>query len=119
MKSLWMVFLCLMLSACVTTQTKVAVVIQEKSVPVMIDAVYLSDCEMTPPMKTDEYLLMGKDEREDALTRQLIEKYQSLKKCTEDKRSIRRLLEKQAIILQEYNDKEAARIQTLKVELEK
>ncbi len=116
----WMVVcICFFLSACVTTQTKTEVVIQQKTVAVMIDPIYLADCDISPPIPTQEYLALGKDEREDSLTRQLIQKYHSLKKCNEDKRSIRELLKKQSVLLEEHNVKEAQRIEALKKELEK
>jgi hypothetical protein len=63
--------------------------------------------------------LMSVDEREDHLTRLVIEQYKHTKNCTIDKRSIKTSLEKQKALINEYNAKEEKRVLEEKKALEK
>lgn len=118
MKKLLMLVFVLFLAGCVT-QPVVRIVQSEKMVLLEPEQKYLADCQATEPPTVQEYMAMGVDQREDILTRRLTEEYKHRQECTLDKRSLRDLLVKQRAIVAEYNAKEEARVQALKLQLEK
>lgn len=105
------------LAGCKTIEVRVLE--SEKLVLLEPEAVYLNDCEAKAPPTVDEYMAMGMDGREDALSQTLAMQYKYKKDCTLDKRSLRELIVKQKQVLDTHNAKEAARIQALKTEIEK
>lgn len=97
---------------------EVRVVESEKLVLLEPDAVYLNDCDYKSPPLPADYLSMGKDEREDAIIRTLSKQYSYTGECTIAKRSLRDLIAKQKIVIQQHNAKEDERVQALKKQLE-
>ena len=86
------------------------VVETEKLVLVSVSEIYLQDCEDVAPPSPAEYMAKGVDEREDLLTRTVIQQYRALKNCTTDKRMLREDLAKQKAIVDKHNADEAARV---------
>ena len=109
--------LALFMAGCETI--KVVVVEKNSWKTVSVDPVLLEDCKIEPTVTRPEYLKMSMDEREDHLTRLVIEQYKHTKNCTTDKRSIKTSLEKQKALIDEYNDKEEKRVLEEKKALEK
>ena len=94
----------------------VRVIEQQNYVLVEPDAVYLTDCGMASPPPKPNYALMSMDEREDSLTTALLANIKYQQECTLDKRFIRSVVEKNRILIQEQNEKEAKRVSELKKE---
>lgn len=109
--------LAFLLAGCETI--KVVVVEKNSWKTLSVDPVLLEDCVLEPPASRDAYLKMSMDEREDHLTRSLINQYVHTKNCTTDKRSIKTSLKKQQDLVDEYNAKEEKRVLEEKKALEK
>ena len=103
------VFTALALSGCATTLTRASsVAVQEKLTMVTIDETDLRDCKIEPMLKKSDFVAMGRDEREDFLTRTLIQQYKNTAVCTAEKRSIKKQLERQQAEIDAHNVKQAA-----------
>ena len=98
---------------------KVVVVEKNQWKTVSVDPVLLEDCKIEPLVTRPDYLRMSMDEREDHLTRVVIEQYRHTKNCTTDKRSIKTSLEKQKALIDNYNAEEEKRVLEKKKALEK
>lgn len=96
------------------TPTKTVVIESTRAVLYDVDPRYLQDCRRAAPPGVDYYLSLSSDEKEDSLTRTLIEQYRLVNDCTQDKRTLRKLLEEQKKKVEEYNQTEAARVMQAK-----
>ena len=99
----------LSLTGCATDMPRAtAVVVQEQLTVVDVDPTYLQDCAVEPMLKPEDYARLGRDEREDFLTRLVVAQYKDIALCTSDKRHLRTLIERQKAEIDRYNAKQAA-----------
>ena len=99
----------LSLSGCATDMPRATTVaVQETLTIVEVDPTYLQDCHVEPMLKPADYMKLGKDEREDFLTRLAIAHFKDLANCSADKRHLRALIEQQKGVIEKYNATQAA-----------
>lgn len=118
-KMLGLGFVAVFLVGCETLPKPVHVLTLTTSVPVEINDNLLRDCRMVSPPDRQAFIQMTSDEREDALSRILLDQYQATSECTQDKVAIRKQLELQKAAIAAKNAKERERIEAKRKELSK
>lgn len=107
-----------LLAACSTPVPRVELIQSQTLMLVEPDPQYLGDCGLVVPPDRDTYKAMGSDERDDAMTRLLLQQMSLTQTCAQDKRSLRALVDKQRQIVNQHNAIEAERVSKLKQALE-
>lgn len=115
----WLVIavLAMLLGACGGTPVRYELVESQKLQMVVLDPQYLKDCDQVPPPDRSFFQSLGIDEREDQLVKALMKQYEYTQLCTQDKRSLRELIQKQERLIDQHNAIEAKRVETLKQSL--
>lgn len=119
MKHVLLLVLTMLLMACAAPVARIEVVQSQTLMLLEPEPQYLEDCGQVVPPDPASYKDLGADEREDALTRLLLQQMNLTQSCTQDKRSLRALIEKQRQLVNQHNAIEAKRVSTLKQTLEK
>ena len=91
-KTLLTVLLPIVLTGCAASPT---IVNKTDYIVLNIDPRYLRDCTLVAPPDEEVYMKASMDEREDMLTRTIIDQHQATRECTNDKRAIRKVVETQ------------------------
>ena len=103
------VFLLLGLAGCSTLPQPM--VIQKQTLQlVQLDASLFRDCQMETPPSLEDYMLLSKDEREDALVRYTLANMTYLQTCTVEKRTLLKLQQAQQARIDQFNQEEAQRV---------
>lgn len=107
------------LTACAAPAPRVEVIETQSLLLLEPDPQYLKDCGLVTPFDKATYKDLGQDERDDAVVRLLLQQMVLTQTCTQDKRSLRALIEQQRQIVNQHNADEAQRVLKLKQSLEK
>ena len=105
----------IILAACnpVRPDPIIQVVESKKMVVVSVDDSLLLPCRETTPPSREEYNIANRDKKEALLTSYIASLITDNKRCTLDKLTLKAILDKQILQIQQFNDEESARVDAL------
>lgn len=105
----------IILAACnpVRPDPIIQVVESKKMVVASVDESLLLPCRETMPPSREEYNIANRDKKEALLTSYIASLITDNKRCTLDKLTLKAILDKQILQIQQFNDEESARIDAL------